>query len=117
MSRSERKAMIFDKKCELGKNLVAGFMVNLFLEIWIKEIEALMSLLTCLNGKISIVFHIGESSDMATTLEIESLEKKADELVLTYSQTDGEKQSFSTRPFLLLIVDNGHQGELKVVKE
>lgn len=60
---------------------------------------------------------IGKTTDKATTLQINSLKKDGDSIVLNYSQTEGEKQSYKMRPFLLIVVDHQHQGDVKVVKK
>ena len=55
-------------------------------------------------------------TDKATTLTVESLTQKENNIVLNFSKAEGEKQSFSTRPYLLLIVDNKYNDKVKVQK-
>lgn len=53
-------------------------------------------------------------TDKATALAVESLVKKDNSIILKYRKTEGEKQSFTTRPILLVIVDNAYNGNVEV---
>ncbi len=52
----------------------------------------------------------------ATTLSVNSLVQQENNIVLHYTKAEGEKQSFTTRPFILLIVDGTYSGDV-VVKQ
>lgn len=53
-------------------------------------------------------------TDKATTLTVRSLTKKGKDIIVSYMKSEGEEQSFTTRPFLLLIVDNTYNGNIIV---
>lgn len=59
---------------------------------------------------------IENASDKTTTLKINTIEKNNDKVVVNYSKNEGEKQTFSTQPFLLLIIDNQYKGNVELVK-
>lgn len=61
-----------------------------------------------------VIAYIGASTDMATTLSPAGLTKTGDTITLTYKETTGEKQSFTTRPLLLIVVDNQYQGTIRL---
>lgn len=60
---------------------------------------------------------IGQTTDLATTIKVQSLESIDSTIVLTYIQTIGEKQSATIRPVVLLTIDKQIQGSLQVIKE
>ncbi|MBK8388350.1 MAG: hypothetical protein IPL23_03280 [Saprospiraceae bacterium] len=60
---------------------------------------------------------IGQTTDLATTIKVQSLENIDSTIVLTYTQTIGEKQSATIRPVVLLTIDKQIQGSLQVIKE
>ena len=53
---------------------------------------------------------IAPETDTATTLEIRSLESRDGQLHLNYRRILGERQSFTTRPLLLVFVERSHLG-------
>ncbi|MGN6438806.1 MAG: hypothetical protein ACTHMM_19840 [Agriterribacter sp.] len=65
-------------------------------------------------SKQYVIGYIGKATDKPTELTVSSLVKKGNEMILLYNQLEGDKQSYTSRPFLLLIVDNAYEGELKV---
>lgn len=64
-----------------------------------------------------VIAVIGNVTDKATTLSVNSLKQKGDTITLRYKQLEGEKQSFTIQPLLLLRVDNQFQGSVKAIKE
>lgn len=64
-----------------------------------------------------VIAVIGNVTDKATTLSVNSLKQKGDTITLSYKQLEGEKQSYTIQPLLLLTVDNQFQGNVNVVKE
>lgn len=64
-----------------------------------------------------VIAVIGNVTDKATTLSVNSLKQKGDTITLHYKQLEGEKQSYTIQPLLLLTVDNKFQGSVKAVKE
>ncbi len=65
----------------------------------------------------NVVALIGQTTDLATTIKVQSLENIDSTIVLTYTQTNGEKQSATIRPVVLLTIDKQIQGSLQVIKE
>jgi hypothetical protein len=57
------------------------------------------------------------STDKATAFSVNSLTKKDNIITLSYKMTVGEKQSFTMRPVLILIVDNKYSGEVVAVQQ
>ncbi|MGN6493181.1 MAG: hypothetical protein ACTHLE_14370 [Agriterribacter sp.] len=64
-------------------------------------------------SKQYVIGYVGKATNKTTELAVGSLSKKGNEIILSYTQLEGNKQSFTSRPFLLLIVDNTYNGELK----
>jgi hypothetical protein len=64
-----------------------------------------------------VIALIAKTSDNDTKLAINSLNKKDNNILLTYNQTVGEKQSYTSRHVKLLLVDNKYQGELEIQKK
>lgn len=60
---------------------------------------------------------IGSTTDKENSISINSLKKSDSVLVLEYKLIEGEKQSFSIRPFALIFIDNSYQGSLKFIKK
>ncbi len=61
---------------------------------------------------------IDSVSDYAVSFENTTLQKDGDYLALSYDKIKGAKQSFSTRPFLLLIIDKKYkQTVIPVIKK
>lgn len=65
-------------------------------------------------SKQYVIAIIQPVTDKATTLTVQSLTKKGKDIIVTYMKAEGEKQSFTTRPFLLLIIDNTYNGNIIV---
>lgn len=64
-----------------------------------------------------VIAVLADDTDTATELKPLSLKKDANnQLTLTYQVIKGEKQSYTIRPVLILVVDKTHDGTL-VVKE
>ena len=59
---------------------------------------------------------ISALSDRDARISPVSLKHRADTIVFSYKITGGEKSTVTTRPVLLIIVDNKFQGEVKLVK-
>lgn len=68
-------------------------------------------------SKQYVIAVIQPVTDKATSLRVESLVRKENNIVLNYSKNEGGKQSFTTRPFLLLIVDTIYTGSLAVQQQ
>lgn len=68
-------------------------------------------------SKQYVIVVIGKVTDKMTTMAVNSLKKSGNAITLNYSHKEGEKQTFSMQPFLLLVVDNEHQGEVKIQKQ
>ena len=68
-------------------------------------------------SKQYVIAVIQPATDKATTLKVESLTQKENDIILSYTKAEGEKQSFTTRPFLLLIVYNTYNGNIVVKKQ
>jgi hypothetical protein len=60
---------------------------------------------------------IGAQTDKSTTLTVSSLQKVGAQVVLRYEEQVGASQSYTTQPFLLLIVSNEFAGEVTVEKK
>ncbi|MBO9594520.1 MAG: hypothetical protein J7599_16575 [Niabella sp.] len=68
--------------------------------------------------KQDVIAVIDSVSDDAVSFENPTLQKDGDYLALSYDKTKGAKQSFSTRPFLLLIIDKKYkQTVIPVIKK
>lgn len=67
-------------------------------------------------SKQYVILVVGSLTDIYTEWSVVSLKQKDETIVLEYKQTQGEKQSYTIQPFLLLIVDKTYEGEIKVVK-
>jgi hypothetical protein len=65
-------------------------------------------------SKQYVIACIAKTSDKITALAVNSLKKTDNTILLTYNQTEGEKQSFTSRRLILLIVGNEHEGEIKL---
>jgi hypothetical protein len=50
-------------------------------------------------------------------MSVHSLKQKGDTIVFTYRVKRGEKQSYTMRPMLMIVVDNKYKGEVKMVEE
>ena len=59
-----------------------------------------------------VIAVIQKETDVLTTITPISLKKNKDKIVLKYSTVSGEKQSATTRPFLLIIVDKKFKGKV-----
>lgn len=60
-----------------------------------------------------VIAVISAKSDTAMSISPDDLSKTGNEILLKYSITKGEKQSFVSQPFLLLVIDNKYAGEVK----
>jgi len=60
---------------------------------------------------------IGELTDRKTEISLISLKQNANRILLNYKITEGERESVTIRPVLLLIVDNKYQGEVELFKQ
>ena len=67
-------------------------------------------------SKQYIVAVMGKLTDRNTSININSLKQKDNVILLNYKVTEGEKESATIRPVLIIIVDNKYQGEIKLVK-
>lgn len=65
-------------------------------------------------SKEYVIAVVGEESDIATTLTPVKLTKTGDQLMFSYKEVKGEKQSFSTRPALIVVVDKAHEGDVNL---
>jgi len=63
-------------------------------------------------SKQYVIAIIKPVTNKAVDLSVQSLTKTGDDIILRYAQAEGEKQSFTTRPFLLLVVDNAYSGNV-----
>jgi hypothetical protein len=68
-------------------------------------------------SKQYVIAIIRPVTDKATTLAVQSLLQKENDIILSYTKTEREKQSFNTRPFLLLIVDNTYNKNIVIKKQ
>lgn len=68
-------------------------------------------------SKQDVIACIAESSNTISGLEIVSLKKSKNEILLTYKLTEGEKRSSTSRYAALAIIDKTHQGEVKLQKQ
>ncbi len=60
-----------------------------------------------------VIAVIAPKTDTAKTLIAEKLVKDGTAMVLNYSISTGQKQSFVSQPFLLLVVNNEYTGDVK----
>lgn len=60
-----------------------------------------------------VIAVIPSKSDTSAIVNPDDLSKTGNEILLKYSITKGEKQSFVSQPYLLLVVDNKYSGEVK----
>ena len=67
-------------------------------------------------SKQYVIAIIPNSSFKQTTLTVNSLVKDNREIKLYYKQEEGIQQTFESQPGLLLIVDNFHDGIVKLYK-
>lgn len=67
-------------------------------------------------SKQYVIAIIPNSSFKQTTLTVNSLVKDNREIKLYYKLTEGDLQSFESQPCLVLIVDNFHDGIVKLYK-
>lgn len=65
-------------------------------------------------SKQYVIALVGKPTDKATTLTATSLTKSGNTITLGYTETVGEKQSYTIQPFLILVVDNQYQGDVKL---
>ncbi|TGD57996.1 hypothetical protein [Flavobacterium humi] len=63
-------------------------------------------------SKQYVIAIINPVTDITTTLSVSTLKQKDNAIILNYDVEEGKKQSFSTQPFLLLVVDTTYQGEI-----
>ncbi|MBZ4191290.1 hypothetical protein [Niabella beijingensis] len=63
-----------------------------------------------------VIAVINPVSDSAVLLENPVLQADNGRIIFSYEEKKGAKQSFSTRPFLLLIVDNQYKGDVLTIK-
>lgn len=59
---------------------------------------------------------IPAATNNATTLNATSLKQSGKNITLTYSYKEGAKQTYTSQPFLLLVVDKKYDGVVKAVK-
>lgn len=59
---------------------------------------------------------IAPITDKQTSVTANSLTYRDTEIVLDYKITEGERQSFTIQPFLLIVVDKEHSGQVKFEK-
>lgn len=59
---------------------------------------------------------IPAATSNASTLNATSLKQSGKNITLTYSYKEGAKQSYTSQPFLLLVVDKKYDGAVKAVK-
>jgi hypothetical protein len=57
------------------------------------------------------------NSDKSPVLNILNVKSADNSITLHYKFTEGEKQSFSIRPFKIILLDNKYQGEVKLQKD
>lgn len=55
-------------------------------------------------------------TDLSTQLTVKNMMKQGDRITLRYNKSVGGKQTYSITPFLLLIVDLDHSGEVDVIE-
>ncbi len=67
-------------------------------------------------SKQYVIAIIPSSSFKRTTLTVNSLVNDNREIKLYYKLTEGDLQSFESQPCLVLIVDNFHDGRVKLYK-
>jgi hypothetical protein len=60
-----------------------------------------------------VIAVIPSKSDTAMSISADDLSKTGNDILLKYSLTKGEKQSFISQPYLLLVVDNKYSGDVK----
>ncbi|MGH2666453.1 hypothetical protein [Flavobacterium sp.] len=61
-----------------------------------------------------VIAIVNPVTDLETKLSAVTLKQKDNAIILNYDVQEGEKQSYSTQPLLLLIVDAKYQGEIIV---
>lgn len=64
-----------------------------------------------------VIAMIEPMTDEAVYLNVESLVKIGDRVVMTYSRKVGDRRSYSVRPMLMLVVDNEYAGTVETVME
>lgn len=67
-------------------------------------------------SKQYVVAIIGQETDSATTITPVGLEKANDKLTFIYDYTVGDKQSFTMKPVLIIVVDSDNKEDLVLVK-
>lgn len=63
-----------------------------------------------------VIAVICKTTNHSAALDVSDLVKSNDSIMVNYKYTEGEKTSYSSRPFKILIVDSQDQGELKLQK-
>jgi hypothetical protein len=67
-------------------------------------------------SKQFVIAVIGQDTDKSTSFSVATLKSKGKNIVLRYKMVEGEKLTYQIRPFMLLVVDNKYEGELKTEK-
>lgn len=67
-------------------------------------------------SKQYVIAVIAEVTDKSTILKATNLQQKDNNIILTYEFKEGEKQTYSIQPFILLVIDNKYQGEVILEK-
>jgi hypothetical protein len=67
-------------------------------------------------SKQYVIALIAKETDKATAISAKKLQHAGNVINLSYEFTLSEKQSFTMRPALILLVDSQYKGEIKLVK-
>jgi hypothetical protein len=68
-------------------------------------------------SKQYVIAIINDTTNRATILTIESLTKKDNDITLSYRENIGDEQTYTIRPFLLLVVDKSQEGNILINRE
>ncbi len=68
-------------------------------------------------AKQAVIALVLPETQSAITLTPQSLQQQGDQLILSYKKETGAQQSFTTRPYLILIIDKNITGEVRFIAE
>lgn len=63
-----------------------------------------------------VIAVVADQTDSAVVLNPLKLEKSGDNLTFTYEYKVGEKQSYTIKPLLIVVVDSKYEGNLQIKK-
>jgi hypothetical protein len=67
-------------------------------------------------SKQFVIAVVGKVTDKATLFSVASFKNKGKNIILRYKIIEGEKLTYQSQPFIILVVDSKYKGELIVEK-